>query len=360
MGSRRFLQYVRLVLLLLLYSIGVLSIVATGGNDSTPPVIDKPKGVAPTIHELTVSTSALPLLVKGEQLTQTLKVIYEDLDLNITRITITTTNPDSTISTRSHVMTQTSASGAFLRNTMIDHEYPAGTYEISVQLSDDKGLVSNPETVSFNISASAPKALEITAFTPANGVAGDTLTLNGIGFDPEPGNNYVYFKNAIGSAEIISASETQLEVLVPDHALTGTIAVANNVGRTVSPDEFTVDSSIRLRPATTQIVTESTARLSCVTSGVANGQVHWLLNGEASPPASIGSIDFYGTYTAPAVVPVPNTVTVTCVSDEDAGLNATAEVRIVSSPLPTGQGHVTVGSGGEVKSVEMKKKKFSN
>ena len=53
----------------------------------------------------------------------------------------------------------------------------------------------------------------ITSFSPTSAEVGDTVTITGTGFDATASNNIVYFGGV--KANMATASETQLEVIVP-------------------------------------------------------------------------------------------------------------------------------------------------
>lgn len=65
----------------------------------------------------------------------------------------------------------------------------------------------------------------LTSLTPDFGSPGDVVTIDGGSFEPEGAAMTVEFQNAIDSAEILTASDTQLTVVVPDDALTGDVFV---------------------------------------------------------------------------------------------------------------------------------------
>lgn len=65
----------------------------------------------------------------------------------------------------------------------------------------------------------------LTSLTPGFGSPGDVVTIDGGNFEPEGVAMTVEFQNAVDSAEILTASDTQLTVVVPDDALTGDVFV---------------------------------------------------------------------------------------------------------------------------------------
>ncbi len=64
----------------------------------------------------------------------------------------------------------------------------------------------------------------ITSFSPAaEGKVGDTITINGAGFDPTPANNSVTFSGV--TASVTGSTATTLTVVVPSGAETGPVVV---------------------------------------------------------------------------------------------------------------------------------------
>ena len=65
----------------------------------------------------------------------------------------------------------------------------------------------------------------LTSLSPDSGSPGDVVTINGGNFEPYGAAMTVRFQDATDSAEILTASATQLTVVVPDDALTGDVFV---------------------------------------------------------------------------------------------------------------------------------------
>lgn len=105
------------------------------------------------------------------------------------------------------------------------------------------GATTGPVTVTVNgmtatSAAPYPIAPSISAFTPARGPVGTTVTISGANFGATPAANSVFFNGT--AATITSASTTQLVVSVPAGASSGLIQV--DVGTTLGLSEtsFTV------------------------------------------------------------------------------------------------------------------------
>ena len=71
-------------------------------------------------------------------------------------------------------------------------------------------------------------------------------------------------------------------------------------------------------------------------NGIANANVTWTISspvpGQGCPGASCGSIDNDGNYTAPAVAPSPNAISITATSVAHPSLSGTATVAVTSGP----------------------------
>lgn len=78
----------------------------------------------------------------------------------------------------------------------------------------------------------------LTDFSPAQGVAGTAVTLQGVGFAPDPALNTVLFNNVV--ATVGAATATQLTVSVPVGATTGKIIVKTAGQTTTSATDFVV------------------------------------------------------------------------------------------------------------------------
>ncbi|WP_162054222.1 DUF7619 domain-containing protein [Pontibacter pamirensis] len=78
----------------------------------------------------------------------------------------------------------------------------------------------------------------ITSFTPAAGKPGTEVTLNGKRFSATAASNKVYFNGLL--APVVSASETELKVLVPASAVTGTLQIVTPDGVAGTTETFEV------------------------------------------------------------------------------------------------------------------------
>lgn len=109
--------------------------------------------------------------------------------------------------------------------------------QIKGELRDESdGFLDNPDSVMFTTKAS-PISVTLAAVTPPSATVATPIVLSGLGFDPTPGNNTVYFNGV--AATPADAGVDYLNVIVPLNATTGTISV--EVGATMSNTKpFTV------------------------------------------------------------------------------------------------------------------------
>jgi hypothetical protein len=81
-------------------------------------------------------------------------------------------------------------------------------------------------------------AVKVTGFTPAQGKAGDAVTINGFNFSTTASANAVDFNGT--AATVTSATATVLTVTVPQGATTGKVSVGVDKSKSTSTDDFVV------------------------------------------------------------------------------------------------------------------------
>ena len=97
----------------------------------------------------------------------------------------------------------------------------------------------------------------ITAFTPQRGNVGTSITITGTNFSRIMSDNSVYFHDGI-QANIIRSTATELEVNVPDKAITGKIRVeVNNRSVTSGTDFVVITATARPAPTVTAFAPQS-------------------------------------------------------------------------------------------------------
>ena len=95
--------------------------------------------------------------------------------------------------------------------------------------------------------------------------------------------------------------------------------------------------AVTVSPSTTSVRAGASASFSAAVTGTSNTAVTWYVNDTAGGSASLGTIDTSGKYTAPAVLPNPNSVTVMAVSSADSSKNGTSGVTLLNpTPVLTG------------------------
>ena len=115
-----------------------------------------------------------------------------------------------------------------------------GRSEVDVTLVA-AGVSSNP--VKVNLAGNPSSTLAITSFSinePA--IAGQTVSINGNGFSTTAESNIVRFGAA--QARVISATQTQLSVIVPFGAESGRVLIQTSQGETRSAASFRIKTSM--------------------------------------------------------------------------------------------------------------------
>ncbi len=99
-------------------------------------------------------------------------------------------------------------------------------------------------TTTNSVLVSVPEVLTISGFTPASGVPGTLVVINGSGFTSASSVSFA----GINASSFTVISPTQIEAIVPNSVATsGVICITNNTGCTVcSISNFTINSGITL------------------------------------------------------------------------------------------------------------------
>jgi RHS repeat-associated protein len=172
-------------------------------------------------------------------------------DQNVVRFTRATESGGGQV-----VATVTSATQTSLVVTVPDD---AATGPVTVQT--EGGTAVSP--TSFQVLAPVPV---ITGFSPQAGPIGTTVTLTGLWLKTSDGDPLVTFAgrgNTRLPALVTFASQTQVQVLVPNAAVTGRIELTNAGGQVSTAEDFTVTASqdfqITVAPASASAVQGSSA-----------------------------------------------------------------------------------------------------
>ncbi len=161
-----------------------------------------------------------------------------------TTVTITGTNFSTNLSENVVTFNGIPALVTAVTGNQIVTKVPAGATTgkifIAVVVNTFNYTVSSAND--FVVESSEPTVID---FTPASGVVGTTVTINGKNFSAIPSENSVTFSGFPGT--VTSSSTTQLVVIVPVGAKTGKFMVQtiyNNLAWTTSPDtEFVVETN---------------------------------------------------------------------------------------------------------------------
>ena len=162
-----------------------------------------------------------------------------------------------------------------------------------------------------------------------------------------------------------SAVTWQVNGIVGGNSVTGTITPSGLYTAPLSPTTTTVTAvstantaqaatatvtvaaPISISPTTAAIGLSGTVQFTATVTFSTTTTVNWQVNGVSGGNATIGTISTAGLYTAPATLPVPNSVTVTAVAQADTTQTVSATVTINPPSLiiaPTG---LTLAAGSQ-------------
>jgi YD repeat-containing protein len=177
--------------------------------------------------------------------------------------------------------------------------------------------------------ASEPGAVAISYFTPGSGRVGTAVQVFGRGLGATPDANTLSFGGV--EAAISAAAPNRLVASVPAGAATGPLGVTTPLGSAVSTASFVVLGTLAVTPALTDVQVGLTRQFHVTENGGPTGSVRWSVNEVPGGATSIGTISTGGLYTAPTVVPVPPTVTITAIHQQEASVRASAQALILDA-----------------------------
>ncbi len=139
------------------------------------------------------------------------------------------------------LVTYAGPQGGFVGLDQINVQLPAalkgrGIVDLTLVVN---GVSSN--TMKINLAGSASAGLAVSSFTD-NALAGQTVTITGSGFSTNANDNIVRFGSTQG--RVVSATSTQLQVIVPFGAESARLAVQNSNGEARSAAAFRVLTSV--------------------------------------------------------------------------------------------------------------------
>ena len=145
-----------------------------------------------------------------------------------------------------------------------------------------------------------------------------------------------------------------LLLLAPFLAACGNSSAFSSSNQSPPPASGTV--AVIVTPPTANIRAGSTYLFTATVTGSSNTLVSWSVNSTPGGSSTLGTIDSSGNYTAPSVLPSPNTVSVTATNSADSAKSASSSVTLLNptpvlagiSPASTNLGSYTLtvtGSG---------------
>lgn len=219
-----------------------------------------------------------------------------------TTVSVNGTNFSTTAVNNTVLFNGVAATVTAATTTQLTVTVPSGatTGAISVTV----GATTVTSSASFTVITQATEPPTVSAFAPGSGSVGTTVTITGTNFSVNPILNTVLFNGT--KATVTSATATQLTVIVPSGATTGSITVIVGENSVVSSDSFTVDVSstnvVVTYNGTTATVAnpyEGNGVTATVSSGdvvvrstISDGEVNYILAGTASN----GSFKIYSDY----------------------------------------------------------------
>ncbi|MFH1739264.1 MAG: IPT/TIG domain-containing protein [bacterium] len=142
-----------------------------------------------------------------------------------------------------------------------------------------------------------PSGVHIRSFMPSFGIAGEHINIFGKGFNPGfADSNEVYFNDV--RAEVVRASWTTIEVIIPEGAAPGPVHVANANGSGTSPEPFRV-LGLKLEPASVTVHAPTTAQFTATPIGFTPDDLIWKIEGVPGGNGLVGTITSSGLYIPP-------------------------------------------------------------
>lgn len=203
------------------------------------------------------------------------------------------------------------------------------------------GAASDPELFSM------PPT--ITSLSAASGPAGSTLTINGYNFGSSQGSSIASLAGI--NAPVQSWSDSQIQIVVPqlptyycyDPVDCGTyVYVQTNAGYS-NDFNFTEIFPLQIAPATASLSAGQTQAYTLVVGGTPislPGNTTWSIT-----PAGVGTIDQNGNYTAPAVIPSQQSVTITGTLQVASTNSASANLTLNPLGISIAPASVGIGEG---------------
>lgn len=227
---------------------------------------------------------------------------------------------------------------------------------VSVSVSATGYSSSNLVEVEIGGTGTGPTAPQIMSLTPQNGignqaVAGGSLIITGTGFSSDKTANKVYIGPGSTEAQVMTATPTRLEVVVPFGVETGTVKVATPNGEGVSTNVVPIVTSI-------SGIVENTNRqpLAGVNISVSPGNISTTTSADgtfvlAEVPAIALSISVFGDL-IPTQPPYPKFGTkIVAYPNRDKSLGVIALQQSTGASGTIGAGSSAINGGGTLRVV---------
>ena len=206
--------------------------------------------------------------------------------------------------------------GNFVLTPTVGTVLPAGTQSISVAFTptDTADYKTATASVSLTVNQATPT---ITWATPATVPAGTALSATQLDATANVPGTFVYTpaSGAIPPAGTQTLSVTFTPTDTTDYS-TATATVALTVNN--------LPVSVSVTPVSSTLSASGTQQFTATVSNTSNTTVTWSIS-----PVGAGSISATGLYTAPATIPIQQTVTVTATSQADTTQSTSATVTLV-------------------------------
>jgi hypothetical protein len=193
---------------------------------------------------------------------------------------------------------------------------------------------SQTGTASATVVNPAPVLSAISPATLNAGSGNTTLTVTGSGFTTqssvELGNTAL--ATTYGSTTQVTATVTAAQLANAGSPVVQVMTPAPGGGssRALTLNILVV---VAVNPPSPTLMVGQMQQFSASVTGSANQGATWSVNGVLGGDAALGTIDNTGLYAAPAVPPIPNTLTITASSLAAPNQTATASVTIIN-PVP--------------------------
>ncbi len=181
----------------------------------------------------------------------------------------------------------------------------------------------------FNVD-DIPGPIGITFVAPGKGKVGTAVTIYGKGFGTSAAQVSVSFNGT--SATVSSVAGNRISTSVPAGATTGPITITVPLGTATSPNPFRVLGPITITPTSAQLQVGRTQQFTALAEGGTAITPFWEVNSVRGGNAAVGTIAADGLYTAPAVVSLQATVTVTVTALDKDDITTTASAMVTLLP----------------------------